>query len=164
MKRKLLLIILFVFFTTSFMSLLGCNNQNPTKEQKPKQSLVPEKNIKEDNELQEQCLRRSKEYFNKEYGNEIVITKDGMIIRNYTNRYNRKQNKCFLLLTSTYTFNNKKEDNLLLEDLLDINENNENKEYGYYVGKGKKIGCFVLDKECKTEEEWNSLVKPFMEN
>lgn len=160
MKRKLLLIILFVFFTTSFISLLGCNNQTSSKEQKPKQSPVSEKKIKGDYELQEQCVKRSKEYFNKKFGNEIVITKDGMIIRNYTNYYNKKQNKCFFLLTSTHTFNNKKEDNLLLEDLLDINEN---KEYGYYIGRGKKIGCFFLDKSCKSEEEWNSLVKPYME-
>ena len=36
MKRKLFLSILIVFFTTLIMFLVGCNNQNPTKEKSTK--------------------------------------------------------------------------------------------------------------------------------
>ena len=148
MNRKLILSILIIFFTTSFLSIFGCNNQNIIKEQS---SL---------SELQEQCGKRSKEFFSKEYSNGTVNTKDGTTTVNYTNYYNKKQNKCFLLLKSTHIFNDKKKGNKYSENLLDIDEN---QEYGYFIEYVKNIVCFVLDKECKSEQEWDSLVKPYME-
>jgi hypothetical protein len=148
MKRTLFLSILIVFFATSFMTLVGCHNQNIIKEQ---YSL---------SELQEQCEKRSNEFFSKEYGNGTVKTKDGTTTTYYTNHYNKNQNKCLLLLKSTHIFNDKKKSYRYLENLLDIDEN---QEYGYFINNGKNIVCFVLDKECKTEKEWESLVKPYME-
>jgi hypothetical protein len=41
MKRSLFLSLLIVFFTTSFMLLLGCNNQTPTKEQSSISKVTP---------------------------------------------------------------------------------------------------------------------------
>ena len=68
MKRKLFLSILIIFFTTSFISLVGCNNHNIIKEQ-----LSPsEKKIKEDDDLQKECGKKSEEYFKKEYGGGII--------------------------------------------------------------------------------------------
>ena len=154
MKRNLFLSLLIVFFTTSFILLIGCNNQTPTKEQ----SSVSQKKV--DYELQEKCGKQSKEYFSKEYENGTVKTKDGTISTYYTNHYNKKQNKCFLLLRFTHIYNNKKKGYSYSEKLWDINENNK---YGFFVENGKNNLCFVLDKECKSEEEWNSLVKPYME-
>jgi hypothetical protein len=131
------------------MSIFGCNNQNIIKEPS---SL---------SELQEQCGKRSSEFFNKEYDNGTVKTKDGTTTTQFTHHYNKKQNKCFLLLKSTHIFNDKKKGHRYLENLLDINEN---KEYGYFIENVKSIVCFVLDKECKSEQEWESLVKPYMED
>jgi hypothetical protein len=147
MKRTLFLSILIVFFTTSF-TLVGCHNQNIIKEQ---YSL---------SELQEQCGKRSNEFFNKEYGNGTIKTKDGTTTSYYTNHYNKKQNKCLLLLKSAYILNDKKKGNKYSENLLDIDEN---QEYGYFINNGKNIVCFVLDKECKSTEGWDLLVKPYME-
>jgi hypothetical protein len=39
---------------------------------------------------------------------------------------------------------------------------NENKEYGYYIKKDKIFMCSVSDKDCKSEQEWNSLIKPYI--
>ena len=155
MKRTLFLSILIVFFTTSFLSLLGCNNQNKIKEQ----CSPSKKIIKEDYELREKCKKRSNEFFSKEYGNGTVKTKDGTTTTYYTNHYNKKQNKCLLLLKSTHIFNDKKSYRYS-ENLLDIDEN---QEYGYFIKNGKNIVCFVLDKECKSKEGWDLLVKPYME-
>jgi hypothetical protein len=71
MKRTLFLSILIVFFTTSFLSIVGCNNQKSTKE------LY---------QLQEQCGKSSEEYYKKNYGGEGW----------YTSHYNKKLNKCFI--------------------------------------------------------------------
>ena len=68
MKRTLFLSILIIFFTTSFMFLIGCNNHNIIKEQ-----LSPSgKKIKGDDELQKDCGKKSEEYFKKEYGGGII--------------------------------------------------------------------------------------------
>jgi hypothetical protein len=149
MKRTLFLSILIVFFTTSFLFLLGCNNQNIIKEPS---SL---------SELQEQCVKRSKEFFSKEYGDGTVKTKDGTTTTHYSDHYNKKQKKCFLLLKSKHIFNDKKKGYKYSENLSDIDEN---QECGYFIIENdKNIVCFVFDKECKSKEGWDSLVKPYME-
>ena len=151
MKRTLFLSILIVFFTTSFMSLVGCNNQKSTKEQY---------------QLQEQCVKRSKEYFNKEYGNGIINWGDEeRLTSNYTNHYNKKLNKCYILITSTQFIRNNenKIENIGLKTLFELNEN---KGYGSLIqfeNNNKPNNCRILEKYCNLEKEWDSLVKPYME-
>ena len=157
MKRTLFLSILIVFFTISFMSLVGFNNQDPTKEQSSVSKITP----KDDYELQEKCGKRCEEYFKKDYDN--GFDKNG--ISNYTYHYNKKLNKCFILINSI-EFIRKVEDkyeNITIKTLFEFNEN---KEYGSLVLFGKNIktdSCLVLDKSCKSEQEWNLLVVPYME-
>ncbi len=153
--KKLFLSILIVFFTTLFMSLVGCNNQNIIKEQS---SL---------SELQEQCMKRSKEYFNKEYGNGIINGENGeRLISNYTNHYNKKLNKCYILITSTEFTRNmeNKIESIRIKMLFELNEN---KGYGSLIqfeNNNKPINCRILEKYCKSEKEWDLLVKPYMED
>jgi uncharacterized membrane protein len=61
MKRKLFLSLIIVFFTISFMFLVGCNNQKSTKEQY---------------QLQEQCGKRCEELFKTKYGNGTINDKE----------------------------------------------------------------------------------------
>ena len=157
MKRTLALSILIIFFTISFMSLVGFNNQNPTKEQ----SSVSKITQKDDYELQEKCEKRCEEYFKEDYGN--GFDEDG--ISNYTYHYNKKLNKCFILITSTEFIRNmeNKIQNIRIKTLFDLNEN---KEYGSLIQFGKNIktdDCVVLDKSCKSEQEWDLFVAPYME-
>lgn len=70
MKIKLFLSLLIVFSTISFIFLMGCKNQNSTKQQY---------------ELQEKCGKSGEEYFRNKYGG------DGW----YNCHYNNKLNKCF---------------------------------------------------------------------
>jgi hypothetical protein len=151
MKRKLFLSILIVFFTTSFMSLVGCNNQKPTKEDS---SVSEKKNVKEEYELQDKCGQRTSEFFKKEYGNGISTDKYGQMMSGYQNHYNKKLNKCFIIITSTSR-------NMRLKNLFDFNEN---KELGTFVdNKNLPMDCRVFEKSCKSEQEWDLLVKPYME-
>jgi hypothetical protein len=116
--------------------------------------------IKEEYELQERCGKRAEEVFRKEYGHETISNY-------YTNHYNRKLNKCFILVTETV----KQWDKELIEKLgvsstyktlLDINEK---KPYGIFrkLSKGTLMNCEVLEKHCNSESEWDALVKPYME-
>ena len=140
MKRRFFLFLLIVFFTISFMPLVGCNNQNSTKEQY---------------QLQEQCGKRSDEWFKKKYGNEDEPS------LSYQCHYNKKLNKCFILITedSKNKLDNKP---YYRKALFDINEN---REYGFFFMDDKGTNCFLMvsKKECKDRLEYDSLVKPYME-
>ena len=152
MKRNLLSILI-VFITTSFMSIVGCNHQNIIKEPSSLSGL------------QEQCVNRSKEYFKKEYGNGMINGENGeRLISKYSNHYNKKLNKCFILINSVQFIRNiDKFESVTMKRLFELNEN---KEYGSLVLFGKNIktdSCMVLDKSCKSEQEWDLLVAPYME-
>lgn len=118
---------------------------------------------KEDYELQEKCGKRCDEMFRKDYGNG---TDNKGMISNYQNHYNKKLNKCFFLIMNTSVSRNKKTnkvESLIMRNLFDVNEN---KEYGSFVRWSYSFtpnDCRVLEKYCKSESEWDSLVKPYME-
>ena len=160
-KRPNIHSLLIVFFAVSFMSLVGFINQDPTKEQ----SSLSEKKIKGDDELQKQCGKQSKEYYESEYGNGEGIINGEDEMSNYTYHYNKKLNKCFILINSIEFIKNieDKFENITMKTLFEFNEN---KEYGSLVLFRKNIkteSCFVLDKPCKSEQEWDLLVVPYME-
>jgi hypothetical protein len=107
---------------------------------------------KEDYGLQVMCGKQTSEFFKKEYGD--GITKDGMI-SGYQNHYNKKLNKCFIIITSTSP-------SMRLKNLFDFDEN---KELGTFVeNKSLPMDCRVFEKSCKSEQEWDTLVKPYMED
>jgi len=71
MKKSLCLSVLIIFV----ISIVGCNNQPPIKEQY---------------QLQEQCKKSGEEWFKKDY----------FVIKcNYKNHYNNKLNKCLMLVS-----------------------------------------------------------------
>jgi len=71
----------------------------------------------------------------------------------HQNHYNTRLGKCFILI------------NYSKKPLKVLKEISENKIYGSFRSKqdGTTILCNVLEKACKSEEEWNALVKPYME-
>jgi hypothetical protein len=119
---------------------------------------------KEDYELHEKCGKRCEEVFKKEYGKGITSDKSGQMMSNYQNHYNKKLNKCFINITTTNYPKDKKTDILIMKNLWDVNEN---KEYGSFIRWRKSStpnDCRVLDKSCGSENEWDLLVKPYMED
>lgn len=119
---------------------------------------------KDDYELQVKCGKQSEEKFEKYYGsNGMTKTEDGdQLLSNYENHYNKKLHKCFVILTTTnYTV--KKETGVLtMKNLYDINENKEYGSFSKFQNNNSPIVCKVLDKFCKSEKEWDKLVKPYM--
>ena len=115
----------------------------------------------EDYRLQEKCGKRCDEMFKKELGNGITSDESSSMISSYQSHYNKKMNKCFILVKETSYLKDKKRDVILNKELIDINEN---KYYGSFSKYGGMTNnCIVSGEECKSEEEWDLLVKPYME-
>jgi hypothetical protein len=143
--------------------LVACQN----KEEAPKPASANNRHAastKEEYELQERCGKRAEEFFNRGYGNGISNTKDGQSISGYTSHYNKKMNKCFFLLTtSDLPYKDKKKSASTFITLIDINEQ---KEYGNFFKRLKDnfgFVCKVADKVCNSQDEWDALIKPYME-
>jgi hypothetical protein len=153
MKRTLFLSILIVFFTTTFMFVVGCNNNQDQKK------------LKEEYDLQERCGKQSEEIFKEKYHSrdEVVVRTDiGFNVYQHSNHYNKKTNKCFQLIIVDFR-NEKGGPIAITKELFDINEN---RKYGFFwnVSEPNKIlNCYVSNNKCNSKQEWDSLVKPFME-
>ena len=123
MKRTLFLSILIVFFT-SFLSIVGCNNQNPTKEQS---SVSP----KELYELQERCGKEGEEFYKKTF-NESNSRLD-------QNHYNKKLNRCFITVTD-FEYHR--------EYLYDVTEH---KQLGFIINDDKGIYGSFSQQSCHSD-------------
>jgi hypothetical protein len=120
--------------------------------------------VKELYELKERCGKTCAQRFKEEYGKEgIYSDKDSKGLRSYNSHYNAKLDKCFILIEDTSYPPVVSRQKLLLDII-------ENKIYGeFYAFSVDKKGlyditqCQVQRKPCKSEQEWDSLIKPFME-
>jgi len=96
---------------------------------------------KADDQLQANCGKSSEEFFKKSY--------DAIYSGFYASHYNKKRNKCYMLFYNPVTKR---------KILYDVNKSNLR---GMFSPDG--IYCFVYEKKCKTEKEWDELVGPYME-
>lgn len=98
-------------------------------------------------DLEDKCEKQSEAWsksYQQRYPSDTIT---------YESHFNKTLNKCFILV---------KYEKSELKSLKNINEN---KVYGSFLSKkdSKTVICNVLEKKCKTEQEWNSLIKPYME-
>jgi hypothetical protein len=108
---------------------------------------------KEIYELQERCGKSAAEMFDKDFPKE-----DRKGLENFENHYNVRLNKCFMLEENTLmTRGQGKTYNTRLLTLVDVHGNKA-------VGSFSPINCDVQEKKCNTEEEFKSLVRPYMED
>ncbi|MBM4274767.1 MAG: hypothetical protein FJ134_09970 [Deltaproteobacteria bacterium] len=126
--------------------------------------------VKEEYELQERCKKSVDAWFQKEWdGKGIHEDKDLITMVDYQNHYNKKLNKCFVLVTTT--MDNKKSKNSTKHIVLfDINEN---KQYGDFFTTYKSLYLegtgWVLDTRssnkiiCHDKGNWDELIKLYME-
>lgn len=111
-------------------------------------------NKKEEYGLQDKCGKGSQEWFKTNYSHRET---NGWSYK-YTNHYNKKLNKCFSIVTELH------DNGMRYFGLFEINEN---KEYGSCVGgidrKEDEFLCDFLDNKVTGKKNWDTLVKPFME-
>ena len=115
--------------------------------------------LKTEYDLQERCGKRAEEIYRKDWGKVGVINhKDYQEIGNFTNHYNKKLNKCFILVSSQQFWTDHDDESYELWDI------NDNKLYGSYYGYplGALLKCNLLDTLCNSYKAWESLTKPFM--
>lgn len=117
-------------------------------------------------ELQERCGKTSAQIFKQEWKVDPGTPSrlpgaSESTIPNYRNHYNARLNKCFYLINSI-SWDAKNKEASTSEDLSDVNEN---KGYGSFFSAGERVLlCQVLGKNCKSKEEWDSLIRPYMED
>lgn len=114
-------------------------------------------------ELQERCGKRATEVI-KADGPAIQTTKDQTTISSFTAHYNATMNRCFVLSTSSGVIKSAKDKEpsaFNMETLFDVNSN---KEYGtWFQGEQPRPMCTFRGKRCSSKDEWDALVKQFME-
>jgi hypothetical protein len=113
--------------------------------------------VKADYQLQERCGQKSEAFFKEKYGNGIF--NDGKRIVTYQNHYNKKLKKCLIILNTNY-FSKNINKGYKEKFLLDVNYK---RSYGFFHNSGAFTFCDVEKNRCNSEEEWVSLVKPYME-
>ena len=147
MKHYFILIFAVCFFVPSY--LYG---------QSPK--LSP----KDISELQEKCANDAATVFNEVCSkNAMPDDKDSVMYKDYKSHYNVKLNKCFVLINTTSYPHSKSNDAIIIKVLWDIDKV---KKYGTMTRlrrQSSPTDCLVDDRICKSEHEWNSLIKPYME-
>jgi hypothetical protein len=111
-----------------------------------------------DYDLQERCGKNAAEYVKKQYGD-----------ASYVNHYNKNLNKCFVLIDyqegadsvfSSVFCDGKGDQVTLLKDV------HENKQFGIFAIcniSWKVCACNKFNEICKSREEWDQFIKPFME-
>ncbi len=113
-----------LFFGVVLFIIAGCGDNN-----------------KADDQLQEQCGKKSEAFFKKSY--------DAVYSGFYASHYNKKRNKCYMLFYNPVTKR---------KILYDVNKSNLRVMFS-----SDGVYCFVYEKKCKTEKEWDELVQPYME-
>jgi hypothetical protein len=118
-------------------------------------------------DLQERCGRRAEEVFERTYKPLIEIKAEQQVLYNFENHYNPRLNKCFFLLTWTnWQVQQGKPPQQGVKTMLLI-DLNDNRQYGDFVEHGFQGAVFTCEargKQCRSEQEWRELIKPFMEN
>ncbi|MGY4502386.1 hypothetical protein ACVWYH_006343 [Bradyrhizobium sp. GM24.11] len=78
-------------------------------------------------------------------------------LETFENNYNVRLNKCFLLEENTMTIRDQgKTYQSKLLTLLDVHSN---KIYGSF----SPLNCDVLESKCRTEQEFRTLIRPYMD-
>ena len=111
-------------------------------------------------ELQERCGKRAADVFKREYG-PVSMTKDGRILYNYQNHYSANLQTCFFLEIGVVLEGQARVKLMRLFDL------NTTKLYGVFiggVGDQQSGACYVVGTECRTQDEWLTLIRPYMED
>ncbi len=121
--------------------------------------------IKDEYELQERCGKTARGFIKLGYGNGVSKTRDGQQETAYVNHYNKKLNKCFVIISlSNYVLEKDHPEYVksFVKTLLDVNEN---KEYGKYINDyqpQKMLMCEVEGRHCLSPEGWEALIRPYM--
>ena len=107
--------------------------------------------------LQERCAGAAKNFFNEDkWGRAAEDINSNNV--NYTNQYNSKYNKCFVLITERFS-----DGSGISQVLYDVFGH---KEYanGTFGSKDLSVYCTILAGDCKTISDFNKFVSEYVGN
>jgi hypothetical protein len=150
----------------------GCDTgQRITRLEKENEELkaeIKKNQAAADFDLQAKCSKDARAWFNENWSRD----KDTVLL-DFTNHYNKAQNKCFILVEYHYSLNDGRGSwtgDMALSDIY------ENIKYGDFaenhliffkptVGtKDQMLRCEVYGKKCKTLDEFNELIRSYLNN
>lgn len=114
-----------------------------------------------DFEMRDMCAKKAEESFKKNYPRTQGET------YGYTCHYNKRLNKCFIEVSGALFDISEQTSNV--DSLFDAYENKTYAEYHQVVKKGQHYYdtppfiCTMLGKTCNSKAEYDSFVKPYME-
>jgi hypothetical protein len=117
--------------------------------------------LKDEYDLKKKCSEEASQYYNALWVG-TKINQDGSNIHaEFTNHYNKKLNTC-LILTIVHNYEFMKDGIIIDKTLTDLHENSDIAVYNYQ-GQYKALTiCRVNETKCKSEKEFDELVKPYM--
>jgi len=160
-----------IILTACCLMVAGCDHEQriaalEKQSQELKTELAKNK-AAADFDFQSKCSRDAKAWFNENWAG----TKDAALL-DYTNHFNKAQNKCFILVEYHYSID--KKTGSWIGDLILYDDVYENSKYGdfsenHWISLQPKIEsgdhvseCEVYGKKCTTEDEFNGLIRSYM--
>jgi len=149
----------------------GCDAGKISRLEKQNQKLQSEIRKNQaavDLDMQGKCARDSKLWFDEQWGHRDQDT----LSLDYHNHYNRSLNKCFALVdyrSGTRPGGRRGQSVLVHESLWTVYENNArlaefSSRYISYKSESEEkiLDCRVDEKTCQSEDEFDNLVQPYM--
>lgn len=149
----------------------GCGTDRISKLEKENQELKAEISKNQtlaDYDLQAKCSKDAKAWFNDTWQRD----KDTILL-DYTNHYQKGLNKCFILVEYhyySYLGNGSSVNDMIAWDVYEnskfanFSENHIVYPKPTYHTEDKVMTCEAWDKKCKTIDQFNDLVRPYLNN
>jgi hypothetical protein len=113
-------------------------------------------------ELQEKCAKDAHDWYKRDW--EDVPAPN--IVSSYTNHYNSRLEKCFVIVSSTLFGKEKKtgvEYSVNSKTLVDVLEHRDIGAYDESSRRAQPMQCKVDDAPCAGADQWDALAKPYMD-
>ena len=145
-------------------SLASCGGESTPE--KPLPPTAARDTRQESYDWQEKCARNAREWFKQLYDDGEQIDNGTETHTRYTNHYNAKGNRCYVLLETTGFQKESKTGEITMTEsktLIDVNENKDLASYFAFVNPPKVMLCRMAEAHCRSSKEWKALVRPYME-
>lgn len=154
------------------LGLCGCDSEKVSRLEKQNQELqaqLQKQQAATDLDLQAKCSSGAKAFFLENWPRD----KDTVLLT-YSNHYNKKENKCFIVVENHYNSHfagpggDSWTNDMMIYDVF------ENVRYGHFAEnhytyykpkistRDEMLSCEVWGKKCNSAQEFNSLAAPYM--
>lgn len=161
-----------IFLCFALVVFTGCDTDRISKLEKENQEMkakLEKSNVALEYDLQAKCSKDARAWFNATWSRD----KDTILL-DFSNHYNAKQNKCFIFVEFHYntplsaSLGSEWTNDMMLTDVY------ENVQYAKFSENHitlykpqihvdeKLIECNVEGNKCKTTDEFNNLIHPYM--